>query len=83
MPPYVSTIIFLPVKPASPIGPPITNRPVGFINTVTFFVSMFSSLIIGSITNFFTSGANFFSRSTSGACCEEITIVFKATGLSA
>ena len=30
-PPYVSTIIFLPVSPESPIGPPITNLPVGFI----------------------------------------------------
>ena len=30
VPPYVSTIIFLPVSPASPCGPPITNRPVGF-----------------------------------------------------
>ena len=27
--PYVSTIIFLPVKPVSPCGPPISNRPVG------------------------------------------------------
>ena len=30
-PPYVSTIIFLPVSPLSPKGPPITNLPVGFI----------------------------------------------------
>ena len=30
-PPYVSTIIFLPVKPLSPSGPPITKFPVGFI----------------------------------------------------
>ena len=29
-PPYVSTIIFLPVNPASPSGPPITKLPVGF-----------------------------------------------------
>ena len=29
-PPYVSTIIFLPVKPESPSGPPIINCPVGF-----------------------------------------------------
>ena len=29
-PPYVSTIIFLPVRPASPCGPPTTNFPVGF-----------------------------------------------------
>ena len=30
-PPYVSTIIFLPVNPVSPKGPPITNLPVGLI----------------------------------------------------
>ena len=29
-PPYVSTIILRPVKPASPCGPPITNLPDGF-----------------------------------------------------
>ena len=29
MPPYVSTMILRPVSPASPIGPPVTNRPVG------------------------------------------------------
>ena len=28
-PPYVSTIIFLPVNPQSPSGPPTTKRPVG------------------------------------------------------
>ena len=28
-PPYVSTIIFLPVNPQSPSGPPITKLPVG------------------------------------------------------
>ena len=31
LPPYVSTIIFLPVNPASPTGPPITNLPEGLI----------------------------------------------------
>src|ERR1019366_6938908 len=30
IPPYVSTTILRPVNPQSPIGPPITNRPVGF-----------------------------------------------------
>ena len=29
-PPYVSTIIYLPVKPESPSRPPITKFPVGF-----------------------------------------------------
>src|SRR5213080_3363954 len=31
MPPYVSQMILRPVIPASPSGPPITNRPVGLI----------------------------------------------------
>lgn len=29
-PPYVSMMIFLPVRPASPWGPPMTKRPEGF-----------------------------------------------------
>ena len=36
-PPYVSTIIYLPVNPQSPTGPPITNLPVGL--TKKFFSS--------------------------------------------
>ena len=31
MPPYVSTMILRPVRPASPCGPPMTNRPVGLM----------------------------------------------------
>ena len=31
MPPYVSTMILRPVRPASPIGPPVTKRPVGLM----------------------------------------------------
>src|SRR5918994_130481 len=34
MPPYVSTMILRPVRPASPWGPPITNRPVGLIRNL-------------------------------------------------
>ena len=33
MPPYVSTMILRPVSPASPIGPPISNRPVGLTSS--------------------------------------------------
>ncbi|MPN20065.1 hypothetical protein SDC9_167441 [bioreactor metagenome] len=33
MPPYVSTMILRPVRPASPIGPPTTNRPVGLTSS--------------------------------------------------
>ena len=32
-PPYVSTMIFLPVRPVSPMGPPTTNLPVGLTRT--------------------------------------------------
>ncbi|CPU67402.1 Uncharacterised protein [Mycobacteroides abscessus] len=32
MPPYVSTMILRPVRPASPCGPPTTNVPVGLTN---------------------------------------------------
>src|SRR5205814_4517810 len=31
-PPYVSTMILRPVRPASATGPPITKRPVGLMN---------------------------------------------------
>ena len=31
MPPYVSTMIFRPVNPLSPAGPPTTKRPVGLM----------------------------------------------------
>ena len=34
LPPYVSTIIFLPVNPVSPCGPPITKFPAGLIKNV-------------------------------------------------
>ncbi len=35
-PPYVSTMIFRPVRPVSPIGPPITNLPVGLTYRKSF-----------------------------------------------
>ncbi|CAB4341491.1 unannotated protein [freshwater metagenome] len=60
----------------------MTKRPVGLIKTRTFFVSIFKFSRSGSITNFLISGANFFSRSISAACCEEITTVLSATALS-
>ena len=40
-PPYVSTIIFLPVRPVSPKGPPITNLPVGLYIFLYFRPSYF------------------------------------------
>ena len=35
--PYVSTMIFLPVRPVSPIGPPIINLPFLLIKYLIFF----------------------------------------------
>ena len=42
-PPYVSTIIFLPVKPVSPTGPPIKNLPVGLIK---YFVLLYACFLM-------------------------------------
>ena len=37
--PHVSTTILRPVRPVSPIGPPITNFPVGFTYRKSFALS--------------------------------------------
>ena len=51
---YVSTIIFLPVKPVSPKGPPVTNLPVGFtyisIAFLTLSINSSASLLSLSLT---------------------------------
>ena len=49
MPPYVSTMILRPVRPASPIGPPVTNRPVG-LTCITGSAGRSASGITGRIT---------------------------------
>ena len=51
-PPYVSTIIFLPVSPASPCGPPTTNLPVGLTrNLVSSLLGLIGrSSVAGSTT---------------------------------
>ena len=78
-PPYVSTIIFLPVSPVSPRGPPITNLPVGLI-----YIFVFSSIMqlgtIALITFSVTSFLNV-SISTSALCCVDIKIVSILLGL--
>ena len=75
-------MILRPVSPASPMGPPITKRPVGLTKIRTFCEDKLKLATTGSITCLVISGASFFSRSISGACCEEITTVSRATGLS-
>ena len=44
----MQTIIFLPVKPLSPFGPPITNLPVGFTYIFVFLliVALFSIKVV-------------------------------------
>src|ERR1044072_7899464 len=70
-PPYVSTIIFLPVSPASPCGPPTTKRPVGFMWN---FVVL-SSSSTGTVERMTCSSISLRSCSfeTSGECCVEMT----------
>ena len=49
-------MIFLPVKPESPWGPPITNLPDGLIKIIVLSSGLISSdSKIESITNFFKS----------------------------
>ena len=49
-PPYVSTMIFLPVSPVSALGPPITKRPVGFTSILKSDLSISNPEITGSMT---------------------------------
>ncbi len=61
MPPYESTMILRPVSPASPIGPPVTNRPVG-LTCMTGSVSRSSRGMVGRMTD-----STISARSRSGA----------------
>ena len=61
-------MILRPVRPASPIGPPVTNRPVGLTSSRTPEVSRSRPASTGSTTNLRISGASWPSRSTSSAC---------------
>src|SRR5699024_1245441 len=72
-PPYVSTIIFRPVKPTSPCGPPTIKLPLGLIKY--FVSSVNNSLSITSlITSFLISNSNP-SLLTHSSCCTDITTV--------
>ncbi len=72
-------MIFLPVKPESPCGPPITNLPVGFMKYFVFSSNNSAGTIV-LITCSIKSFSIVF-LSTSGPCCVEITIVSILTGL--
>ena len=68
-------MIFRPVSPASPCGPPMTNRPVGLMCMIVFS-SRSSAGITGSITfRVIVSTISFWC--TSGWCCELTTTVWE------
>lgn len=80
-PPYVSTIILRPVRPASPWGPPITKRPLGFK-----WYTVRSSNRLAGITWLTTcTRRSFLRRSwvTSSSCCVEMTMVWTRKGTQA
>src|SRR5919197_4798184 len=78
MPPYVSAIIFLPVRPVSPGGPPITNLPVGLTKNLVLLSIQLSQ--IGLITVSITSSLSWL-KLISGSCGVEITLVSITFGL--
>mmetsp|Transcript_1786 Transcript_1786/g.4126 ORF Transcript_1786/g.4126 Transcript_1786/m.4126 type:complete len:223 (+) Transcript_1786:217-885(+) len=77
-PPYVSTMIFRPVKPASPCGPPITNRPDG-LRWYTVLSSRYFSGMTGLMTCSMRSEL-ICSVLTSSECWHEMTTVWTRTG---
>ena len=72
-------MILRPVSPASPIGPPVTNRPVG-LTWMIGSVSRSSRGIVGRTTASVMSSRRR-STSTSGSCWAETTTVRTATGV--
>ncbi len=74
-------MIFRPVSPASPCGPPITKRPVGLMWKTQPSRSNSSSGISGTITRSITSRRSC-SSETSGECCVLTTTVSTRTGRS-
>ncbi len=76
----MSTMIFRPVRPVSPMGPPVTKRPVGLMWYVTRFGSIRCLGIVGSTTCSIMS-SRILERPVSGPCCVEMTTVSTDTGL--
>src|SRR5882672_8697547 len=72
-------MIFRPVTPASPCGPPTTKRPVGF--TKIFVFSSRSSSGITRLTIFSTMSSFIVSCVTSGLCWLETTTASTRIGL--
>ena len=66
-------MILRPVRPASPIGPPVTKRPVG-LTCMTGSVGRSDLSIVGRMTRSMISVRRRSAR-TSGSCCAETTTV--------
>ena len=79
MPPYVSTMILRPVRPASPCGPPTTKRPVGFTWIATRRASNISGGSVGTITLPMIALRRS-SVEIESACCVDTTTVVTRTG---
>ncbi len=75
-------MILRPVSPASPIGPPISKRPVGLTSSWCPSVSRSSPETTGAMTCSATSGASSESSEMSGACWLETTTVSSRAGRS-
>jgi hypothetical protein len=73
----VSTIIFLPVKPASAAGPPTSNLPEGFI---TIFVSTKNSAGTTFFITFSIRDSLISSFVTEGSCYVDIRILYILLG---
>jgi hypothetical protein len=80
VPPYVSTMILRPVSPASPIGPPISNRPVGLTRQPVAVGLQAQALDLGGDDVLADVGVSSDSSEMSGACWLETTTVFSRTG---
>ena len=74
-------MILRPVSPASPIGPPISKRPVGLTSSRSPEVSRPTCASTGSHDVLLDVGGEHASRETSAACWVETTTVSTATGV--
>ena len=79
VPPYVSTMIFLPVSPESPWGPPTTKLPVGLTKNWVFLVMSFFGRTF--LTTFSTMYFSISECETPAACWVETTTFSMYAGL--
>merc|ERR1711981_826712 len=74
-------MIFRPVKPASPIGPPITKSPHGLIWHTVFASKYFGGIVV--FITFSVISWRKFSKVIFSLCWVETTIVWTLVGLQA